>query len=45
MEELYVSLLKKNGYIKEVFIERIWLKNKFDYLELFELINEKVTLK
>ena len=33
---------KKNGYTREVFIEKIWMKNKADYLELFYFLNQKI---
>ena len=33
---------KKNGYTREVFIKKIWMKNKAEYLELFEFINDRI---
>ena len=35
---------KKNGYIREVFIKKIWLKSKAEYLELFEFIKDRINL-
>ena len=32
---------EKNGYIRQVFIEQIWMKNRTEFLELFEFLNNK----
>jgi hypothetical protein len=36
---------EKNGYIRELFIKRIWMKIKSEYLELFEFLNDKKIYK
>jgi|GEM_PF-6288491 len=39
---IYIATDERNGYIREIFIERIWMKNKSEYLELFKLVQEKI---
>ena len=31
----------ETGYIREIYIEKIWMKNKSEYLELFEFLQDK----
>jgi len=32
----------ETGYIREIYTEKIWMKNKSEYLELFEFLQDKI---